>query len=135
MTISITRLDHLVLTVRDIAATCDFYSRVLGMAVVTFGEGRTALSFGNQKINLHQAGREIEPHAGRPMPGSADLCLITDDEPAATLSALQAHGVAIELGPVQRTGALGAIESIYLRDPDGNLIEIARYLESSEGQS
>ena len=135
MTISITRLDHLVLTVRDIAATCDFYSRVLGMAVVTFGEGRTALSFGNQKINLHQAGREIEPHAARPMPGSADLCLITDDEPAATLSALQAHGVAIELGPVQRTGALGAIESIYLRDPDGNLIEIARYLESSEGQS
>ena len=134
MPISITRLDHLVLTVRDIAATCDFYSRVLGMAVVTFGEGRTALSFGNQKINLHQAGREFEPKAAYPTPGSADLCLITDAEPAETLAALQAQGVPVELGPARRTGALGAIESIYLRDPDGNLIEIAHYPESHEGQ-
>ena len=135
MPISITRLDHLVLTVRDIAATCDFYSRVLGMTVVTFDEGRTALSFGNQKINLHQAGREIAPHAAHPTPGSADLCLITDAEPAETLAALQTQGVTVELGPVRRTGALGDMESIYLRDPDGNLIEIARYLESREGQT
>ncbi|HEX6799244.1 MAG TPA: VOC family protein [Ktedonobacterales bacterium] len=134
MPISITRLDHLVLTVRDIGATCDFYSRVLGMAVVTFGEGRTALSFGSQKINLHWAGHEIAPHAACPMPGSADLCLITDAEPAETLATLQAQGVPVVLGPVRRSGALGAIESIYLRDPDGNLIEIARYLEPDEGQ-
>lgn len=128
MPISITRLDHLVLTVRDIAATCDFYSHALGMEVITFGERRTALRFGEQKINLHQAGREFEPKAAYPLPGSADLCLITDAEPAETLAALQAHGVPAELGPVRRSGALGAIESIYVRDPDGNLIEIARYL-------
>lgn len=135
MSISISRLDHLVLTVRDVAATCDFYSRVLGMEVVTFGEGRTALNFGAQKINLHQAGREIAPHAASPTPGSADLCLITEAEPAETLAALRAQGVPVELGPVRRNGALGAIESVYLRDPDGNLIEIARYLPAGEGQS
>ncbi len=124
----VTRLDHLVLTVRDIGATCDFYSRVLGMEVVTFGDGRTALHFGEQKINLHQAGREFEPKAAHPTPGSADLCLITEAELSETLAALQAHNVPAELGPVRRTGALGEMESIYLRDPDGNLIEIARYL-------
>lgn len=123
----ITRLDHLVLTVRDIGATCDFYTRVLGMEVVTFAEGRTSLSFGEQKINLHLAGHEFEPKAAHPTPGSADLCLITGAEPTETLAALQAHGVSVELGPVRRSGALGDIESIYLRDPDGNLIEIARY--------
>lgn len=128
------RLDHLVLTVRDIEATCAFYSRVLGMEVVTFGEGRRALRFGAQKINLHQAGREFEPKAAVPTPGSADLCFIVDTPVAETLAALGAAGVTIELGPVRRAGALGEIESIYLRDPDGNLLELARYLGESADQ-
>jgi catechol 2,3-dioxygenase-like lactoylglutathione lyase family enzyme len=128
------RLDHLVLTVRDIEATCAFYSRVLGMEVVTFGEGRRALRFGAQKINLHQAGREFEPKAASPMPGSADLCFVVDTPTAETMAALRTAGVTIELGPVQRAGALGEIESVYLRDPDGNLLELSRYLGDSADQ-
>jgi catechol 2,3-dioxygenase-like lactoylglutathione lyase family enzyme len=124
----IDRIDHLVLTVRDIDATCAFYARVLGMQVVTFGAGRTALAFGTQKINLHQAGREFEPKALHPTPGSSDLCLITDVPPAEVIAHLQSCGVAIEEGPVRRSGALGPIESVYCRDPDGNLIEIANHV-------
>ena len=121
----IDRLDHLVLTVRDVEATCAFYERVLGMETVTFAGGRKALAFGGQKINLHQAGREFEPKADRPTPGSADLCLITETPLADVMAHLVACGVAVEEGPVPRTGARGPITSVYVRDPDGNLVEIA----------
>jgi catechol 2,3-dioxygenase-like lactoylglutathione lyase family enzyme len=119
------RLDHLVLTVADIEATCAFYERALGMRRIDFGAGRVALQFGRQKINLHQAGHEFEPKALRPTPGSADLCFLTALPMDAVLAHLAAAGVAIEEGPVARTGALGPIRSVYGRDPDGNLIEIA----------
>lgn len=125
--ISINRLDHLVLTVADIEATCAFYTSVLGMEVVTFGEGRKALSFGAQKINLHQAGKEFEPKSQHPTPGSADLCFISDTPLDAVAVHLEACGVAIEEGIVPRTGATGPIQSIYIRDPDQNLIEISTY--------
>lgn len=124
----IDRLDHLVLTVRDIDATCDFYARVLGMESVTFGAGRKALSFGRQKINLHQAGKEFEPKAERPTPGSADLCFITATPLEAAMAHVRAAGVAIVEGPVARTGAIGPIQSFYFRDPDLNLIEVSNYL-------
>jgi len=123
----IDRLDHLVLTVADLDATVDFYTRVLGMAAVTFGSGRTALSFGHSKINLHQAGREFDPKAHRPAPGSADLCLITSDPLDQVISELTAQRVPIEEGPVGRTGATGPILSVYFRDPDRNLIEVSTY--------
>lgn len=118
-------LDHLVLTVADVEATCVFYQRVLGMEVVTFGAGRKALAFGAQKINLHQAGREFEPKAQRPTPGSADLCFLTSVPLAQVQTHLAASGVAITEGPVQRTGAQGPILSVYFRDPDQNLIEVS----------
>jgi len=118
-------LDHLVLTVGDIEATCAFYGRVFGMQVVTFGAGRRALAFGEQKINLHQAGHEFEPKATRPTPGSADLCLLTTTHLDRVQAELRAADVHIEDGPVPRTGATGPILSVYVRDPDGNLIEIA----------
>ncbi|MFJ6217154.1 VOC family protein [Streptomyces sp. NPDC092296] len=124
----IDRLDHLVLTVADIDATVDFYSRVLGMEPVTFGGGRTALAFGRSKVNLHQAGHEFEPKALRPTPGSADFCLITTDPLEQVADELAAHGVPIEEGPVRRTGATGPILSLYFRDPDQNLIEVSTYL-------
>lgn len=124
----IDRLDHLVLTVRDLDATCAFYEQVLGMHVVTFGEGRKALQFGQQKINLHQVGHEFEPKALHPTPGSGDLCFITALPLAEVIAHVQSCGIVIEEGPVSRTGAVGAIESIYLRDPDNNLIEIANYV-------
>lgn len=121
-------LDHLVLTVADVEASCAFYSRVLGMEVVTFGADRKALAFGAQKINLHQSGREFEPKAQRPTPGSADLCFLT----VVPLDQVQAHlaacGVAVSEGPVQRTGAQGPILSVYFRDPDFNLIEVSNRL-------
>jgi catechol 2,3-dioxygenase-like lactoylglutathione lyase family enzyme len=122
------RLDHLVLTVASVEATVEFYTRVLGMKVVTFGPGRTALAFGISKINLHQAGREFEPKARRPTPGSADVCLIVEDDITEVLAQMAAAGVPVEEGPVQRTGATGPIVSCYLRDPDHNLIELSNYL-------
>ncbi|MGC8101853.1 VOC family protein [Metapseudomonas otitidis] len=122
------RIDHLVLTVADIPRTVDFYQRVLGMRHEVFGEGRSALAFGQQKLNLHQAGREFEPKAAHPLPGAIDLCLVTTWPLGRLLAHLVAEGVAVEEGPVRRTGALGPIESVYVRDPDGNLIEIGRYL-------
>ncbi len=120
-------LDHLVLTVSDPDRTSAFYQRVLGMQPITFGDGRRALTFGPSKINLHKAEHEITPHAARPTPGSADLCLVTNSTPEHVLAALKATGIATELGPVPRTGARGPITSVYIRDPDGNLIEIASY--------
>lgn len=124
--IPIDRIDHLVLTVADIDATCAFYSRLLGFEVVTFAQGRKALRFGRQKINLHAAGHEFEPNAAAPTPGSADLCLITELPIEDVAARLSAAAVLIEQGPVARTGALGPITSLYIRDPDGNLIEIGR---------
>ncbi|MDH2416317.1 VOC family protein [Nocardioides sp. CER19] len=124
----ITRLDHLVLTVADISAAIDFYTRVLGMEETTFRGNRKALSFGSSKINLHRRGHEFEPKAAAPTPGSADLCLIVDDDLADVQEHLAAHGIAIEEGPVERTGATGPIRSVYVRDPDQNLIELSNYL-------
>ncbi len=121
-------LDHLVLTVKSILATCEFYARALGMEVVTFGGNRQALAFGAQKINLHEAGKEWEPKAHRPTPGSADLCFITRTPLADVVEHLLQVGVEIVEGPVQRTGAAGPIMSVYFRDPDLNLIEVSNYL-------
>lgn len=123
-------IDHFVLTVRDIAASCDFYSRILGMKVVSFGRGRKALAFGAQKINLHEQGHEFEPKAAYPTPGSIDLCLITAVPIATVLAQLEANGIAVIEGPVKRTGAVGPILSVYFRDPDGNLIEVSSYSEA-----
>jgi catechol 2,3-dioxygenase-like lactoylglutathione lyase family enzyme len=127
--VRIERIDHLVLTVRDIAATCDFYSRVLGMQVVTFGGDRKALQFGRQKINLHERGKEFEPKALQPTPGSGDLCFITEVPLPQVVDHVRSCGAQIIEGPVRRTGAVGPIESIYVRDPDGNLIEVSNYLD------
>jgi catechol 2,3-dioxygenase-like lactoylglutathione lyase family enzyme len=121
----IDRLDHLVLTVTNIEATCAWYSRVLAMHVVTFAGGRTALAFGQQKINLHQQGHEFEPKAVHPLPGSADLCFITSTPLDQVIAHLLANDVPIAEGPVQRTGALGPLLSVYVRDPNGNLIELS----------
>jgi catechol 2,3-dioxygenase-like lactoylglutathione lyase family enzyme len=120
-------LDHLVLTVRDIDRTCKFYSRVLGMEEMTFGSGRRALRFGGQKINLHEAGKEFEPKPSKPTPGSADLCFTTDVSVEQAIDHLRYHGVEIVEGPVDREGARAPIESVYVRDPDGNLIEVSNY--------
>jgi catechol 2,3-dioxygenase-like lactoylglutathione lyase family enzyme len=120
-------LDHLVLTVRNIEATCEFYERVLGMQTVTFGDGRKALQFGRQKINLHQTGKEFEPKAARPAPGSGDLCFLTSLPLEQVIEHLRACNVAIIEGPVSKTGAMGPILSVYIRDPDGNLIEVSNY--------
>ena len=125
--LEISHLDHLVLTVKDIEITVDFYQRVLGMKPIQFGEGRVALSFGNQKINLHQLGNEFEPKAKRVQAGSADLCFVTNTPIVEVVEHIQAQGVVIEEGPVPRTGAKGKIVSVYIRDPDGNLIEVSNY--------
>ena len=122
------RLDHLVLTVENIDATVDFYQRVMGMEKVTFGGGRVALAFGNQKINLHQSGKEFEPKATRVQPGSADLCFILETPVEQAVDRLQELGVPVIEGPVGRTGATGNILSVYFRDPDGNLIEVSNYV-------
>jgi catechol 2,3-dioxygenase-like lactoylglutathione lyase family enzyme len=130
--IAVDRLDHLVLTVTDVERACRFYSKVLGMRVVTFGRGRKALAFGSQKINLHLKGHEVEPKAAHPVPGSGDLCFVTSVPIPNVIAHLLERGVEIIAGPVPRTGALGPIESVYLRDPDGNLIEVANSVETRE---
>ena len=125
-------LDHLVLTVSDMDATILFYTTCLGMRAESFrpadGTVRNALVFGAQKINLHQAGAEFEPKARVPQSGSGDLCFLTDRPVSDWIEHLQGRGVTVEEGPVQRTGAQGPIRSIYLRDPDGNLIELSNLL-------
>lgn len=118
-------LDHLVLTVEDIDRTCDFYTRVLGMKKISPGADRKFLGFGNQKINLHQRGKELRPAAKNPTQGSTDLCFITAMSMTEVISRLEECGVEILEGPVTRTGANGPLESIYFRDPDGNLLEIS----------
>ena len=124
---NINRLDHLVLTVKDINITVQFYVAVLGLEKEEFGAGRLALKYGNQKINLHQAGKEFEPKAQMPTPGSADLCFITDIPLAQAMDHVRKLGVEIIEGPVARTGAIGPIHSFYFRDPDMNLIEVSNY--------
>jgi catechol 2,3-dioxygenase-like lactoylglutathione lyase family enzyme len=121
----IDRIDHLVMTVRDLQVTCDFYARVLGLEIITFGEGRKALGCGANKINLHEAGHEFEPKAAHPIPGAIDLCLTTLTPIPTIVAHLEAQGVPIVEGPVKRTGARGGLLSVYFRDPDGNLIEVA----------
>ncbi len=131
----ITHVDHFVLTVASISRTCEFYGRVLNMRAETFAAGRTALHFGDQKINLHEAGREFDPRAKVPTPGSADFCLISAEPIEAVVKHLASLGVPIELGPVERTGArsaaLGPMTPVYIRDPDGNLVEISAYPETA----
>ena len=127
MSFTVEQLDHIVLTVANIHATTDFYTEVLSMDQITF-EGRTALRFGEQKINLHQRGHEFNPKAARPTPGSADLCFITLTPLEEVLEYLAALKVHVEEGPVERTGAVGKLRSVYIRDPDQNLIEISNYV-------
>ena len=124
----IDRIDHIVMTVKSIDATCAFYERVLGMQRVTFAGGRYALAFGRQKINLHEAGREFEPKAHVAVPGTLDICLITTTPLAAVIEHVSRCDVPIIEGPVSKTGATGAIHSVYFRDPDQNLIEVSTYV-------
>jgi len=125
------KLDHLMLTVKDVETTCRFYTAVLGMKVEEFGSGCKALTFGSQKINLHQFGKEIQPHAKYPSLGSADLCFLTDLQIGGIVEHLIEHRIKILDGPMQRIGANGPILSVYIKDPDGNLIEIANQLSTS----
>jgi catechol 2,3-dioxygenase-like lactoylglutathione lyase family enzyme len=129
--LKIDRIDHLVLTVKNVDKTCRFYTSVLGMDVLTFLDDRKALLFGDQKINLHQYGQEFEPKARHPKPGSADLCFITETPVRDAAAHVRSCGVEIIEGPVPKTGAKGPIDSIYFRDPDGNLIEVSNYQERS----
>lgn len=121
------KIDHLVLTVKSISSTVKFYESVMGMQAQTFAEGRIALSFGQQKINLHEHGNEFEPKAKQAIPGSEDLCFICAGDLRSAMADVRAQGVDIIEGPVKRTGATGAITSFYFRDPDRNLIEVASY--------
>ncbi len=125
----ISGLDHFDLTVASVEETCAFYQRLLGFERIDIAGRPTALAFGGQKINVHEAGREFEPKAGRPTPGSGDFCLITDRPLDELCSVLAANGVAVELGPVARIGAKGPMTSVYFRDPDGNLVEVATYAD------
>ena len=129
----VTRLDHLVLTVKDIAVSVEFYQAVLGMKKVVFGNQRIALSFGDQKINLHQAGAEFEPKAATATPGSADLCFVVSHNIEEVIVHLNALQIEIIEGPVLRTGATGRINSVYIRDPDCNLLELSKYLPACTG--
>jgi catechol 2,3-dioxygenase-like lactoylglutathione lyase family enzyme len=126
----IERLDHLVLTVRDIPSTIAFYRDVLGMAPVHFGDDRWAVAFGEQKLNLHQADRPVDPNVRHATPGSADLCLISATPTAQIMSELAGHGVSVVLGPVRRQGATAQLESVYIYDPDENLIELSNMVLS-----
>jgi catechol 2,3-dioxygenase-like lactoylglutathione lyase family enzyme len=130
MAIAIDRIDHIVITAFDLERTIDFYTRVLGMEAITFAGGRRGLAFGRQKINLHQSGREFEPKALKPTPGSMDLCFITGTPLAEVVAHLKASGVVIAEGPVAKSGAMGPMMSVYFRDPDGNLVEVSNYEES-----
>ncbi len=139
MSIKIQALDHIVLTVASIERTCEFYSQVLGMQVSHFNATnaggadrstdaqRTALSFGDQKINLHEYKNEFTPRAQQPTPGSADMCFIAETPLDDVIAHLQANAIVIEIGPVPRTGARGKLISVYIRDPDGNLVELSNY--------
>ena len=118
-------IDHIVLTVRSIEKSLEFYCAVLGMEEVSFGKGRKAALCGNQKINFHEAGKEFEPKAQRPTSGSADICFLIEGPLDKAIAHLQLKKVPIVEGPVERTGAKGKILSVYIRDPDQNLIELS----------
>ena len=122
-------IDHFVLTVRSVEDSCAFYQRVLGLKRLDEPERPTALLFGSQKINLHEVGRTFEPKARTPTAGSGDFCLVAAGPLAEICASLEANGVAIEVGPVERTGARGSMMSVYFRDPDGNLVEVSEYRE------
>jgi catechol 2,3-dioxygenase-like lactoylglutathione lyase family enzyme len=123
-------IDHVVFTVKDINASCEFYMKVLGMEIVTFGEGRKALAFGSQKINLQQLGRESTLIADKPTPGSADICFVTSVPVSEVIAHLNSCGVRVVGGPVERNGARGMMMSVYFRDPDLNLVEVSNYSNS-----
>jgi len=125
---NIDRIDHVVMTVRSVDATCAFYEHVLGMQPVTFAGGRRALAFGRQKINLHEAGREFEPKAHLAAPGTLDICLVTTTPLPEVIEHLARCDVTIIEGPVAKTGATGPLRSVYFRDPDQNLIEVSNYV-------
>ena len=127
----IQQIDHLILTVGNIAVTCGFYSQVLGMEVIVFADDRKAPRFGQQKINLHEQGKEFEPKALVPTPGSADLCFLAHVPLAEIIQHMRSCGAQIIEGPARRTGAIGPIESIYIHDPDGNLLEISNRVDST----
>jgi catechol 2,3-dioxygenase-like lactoylglutathione lyase family enzyme len=126
MAITMDSLDHLVLTVASIDFTADFYTEVLGMELITI-DGRKALAFGEQMIKLQQRGHEVNPKAGHATPGSADICFITSTPLEEVISHLSEQKIRIEEGPIERNGAMGKMRSIYLRDPDKNLVEISNY--------
>ncbi len=128
MPIQISHIDHLALTVKDIEVSCQFYTEVLGMRVVSFADNRKALVFGNQKINLHELGKEHEPKAKNPTSGAIDLCLISDTPLKVILNELERLNILVEVGPIIKTGATNPINSVYIRDPDNNLIEISNIL-------
>lgn len=123
----ISHIDHFVLTVRSLDATCAFYEQVLGFIRIDAPGKPTAVAFGRQKINLHEAGHTFEPKAAAPTVGAGDFCLITERPIAEVRDHIEACGVRIELGPVKRTGAQGSMTSLYFRDPDGNLVEVSEY--------
>lgn len=125
----LTGIDHLVLTVSDVERTCEFYERVLGAEPITFAGGRRGLRVGDQKLNLHPAGDEYEPRATVAEPGTDDFCLLTETPVEAVAADLREAGVELVEGPVEKVGARGPMDSVYLRDPDGNLVEVARYRE------
>lgn len=130
MSLTVSSLDHLVLTVADIENSCTFYTTVLGMERISYGQGRTALAFGAQKINLHEVGKAFEPNAANPTPGAADLCFITATPITVAVAWLAKWGISVEVGPVYRKGARANLLSIYFRDPDGNLIELSNETDS-----
>lgn len=125
----IDRIDHIVLTVASVEATIDFYERVLGMTGITFAGGRRALTFGSQKINLHPSPSPYPEIAKSPTAGSGDFCLITETPIDDVITHLQAHDVEVEVGPVPKSGAMGPLNSVYFRDPDGNLVEVSNYTD------
>ena len=125
--ISIKSIDHFVMTVNNIKKTAEFYNKVLGMEIINFSGGRTALKFGDQKINLHEFGNEFDPKADKPTPGSQDFCLITGNSIDSVINILHENNVKIIEGPTLKTGAMGKIMSVYFRDPDKNLMEVSNY--------
>lgn len=131
MTIRIKNLDHLVITASDLQATIDFYTTVLGMEHVAFGDNLHAVHFGNQKFNIHDASTDVSPKALNIIPGSEDFCLLSETEISLVIQHLRMCGVTIEEGPVKRSGAAGTLESVYFRDPDGNLVEVSNVIDQA----
>lgn len=124
-------LDHIVLTVADVERTCHFYGELLGLEILRYAHGRRAVLFGGQKISLHQHGREFEPHSREPTPGAVELCFIATEPVTQVADELERKGVDILLPPHPRTGARGALQSLFLYDPDGNLVEISNYVDGA----